>query len=120
MGSSCEYSILLAFNKKENVYSLLCVECAWVYWLKKKKACSVSLRFFALALCGTYDYSLASSKLCAWVLQPVLVLSVTTPFISMVDMFQFSGLHYVLLRVGVFLEMSWSSPEFLCIMVFPS
>jgi hypothetical protein len=35
-------------------------------------------------------------------------------------MFRFSGLQCELLRVGVFLSMSWSSPELLCIMVFPS
>jgi hypothetical protein len=35
-------------------------------------------------------------------------------------MFRFSGLQCELLRVGVFLAMSWSSPELLFIMVFPS
>jgi hypothetical protein len=48
--------------------------------VKSQKGMFGQLGVFGLVLCGTYDYSLASSELCAWVLQPVLVLSFSTPF----------------------------------------
>jgi hypothetical protein len=79
MGSSCEYSRLLDFKEEEWIFFVVCNLCMGLL-VKSQKGMFGQLGFLVWFSVEIYDYSLASSELCAWVLQPVLVLSFATPF----------------------------------------